>query len=156
MLSITIPGFGNLNLNYALIDFNGTLAKDGKLIEGLTDPLNKLAEQIELHIITGDGHGTAKTELERINCKLTITPAENQGITKQKYLHQLNPKETVAIGNGRNDKYILKEAILGITILGEEGAAVEALLAADVIMPSILSALSSLQNPSRLRASLRA
>lgn len=155
MLNINIPGFGDLNLKYALIDFNGTLATDGKLIAGITDQLNELSKDLELHIITGDGHGTAKAELESIHCKLTITPSENQGITKQKYLHQLNPEVTVAIGNGQNDKYILKEAILGIAILGEEGAAAEAIKSADIVMPSILVALTSLQTPHRLRASLR-
>lgn len=155
MLNINIPGFGDLNLKYALIDFNGTLATDGKLIAGITDQLNELSKELELHIITGDGHGTAKAELEFIQCKLTITPSENQGITKQKYLHQLNRELTVAIGNGQNDKYILKEAILGIAILGEEGAAAEAIKAADIVMPSILAALTSLQRPHRLRASLR-
>lgn len=155
MLTINIPGFGVLNLNYALIDFNGTLATDGKLIEGITQPLNELSKHLELHIVTGDGHGTAKAELESVHCKLTITPSENQGITKQKYLQQLNPQETVAIGNGQNDKYILKEAILGIAILGEEGAAADAIMSADIVMPSILAALTSLQNSHRLRASLR-
>lgn len=155
MLTINIPGFGVLNLNYALIDFNGTLATDGKLIEGITQPLNELSKHLELHIVTGDGHGTARAELEPVHCKLTITPPENQGVTKQKYLHQLNPQETVAIGNGKNDKYILKDAILGIAILGEEGAAADAIMAADIVMPSILAALTSLQNTHRLRASLR-
>ncbi|KTD50870.1 HAD family hydrolase [Legionella quateirensis] len=155
MLTIDIPGFGDFCLNYALIDFNGTLAVDGKLIQGISEPLNCLSKHLELHIITGDGHGTAKAELEHINCTLTITPAENQAITKREYLHQLNPKETVAIGNGRNDAFILKESILGIAIMGEEGCAADALLSADLIMPSITLALNALQNPQRLRASLR-
>lgn len=72
MLEIIIPGFADLNLRYALIDYNGTLAVDGKLIDGIAEPLNALSEHLEIHIITGDGFGTAKAELIGINCILTI------------------------------------------------------------------------------------
>jgi soluble P-type ATPase len=155
MFTINIPGFGDLNLTAAIIDYNGTLAVDGKLIEGIADPLNALSEFLEIHIVTGDGFGTAKAELANINCKLTIIPADNQGIAKQKYLHQLNPKTTVAIGNGKNDSYILKESALGIAIIGKEGTAIEALLSANLVMPSIDLALDLFHNPRRLKATLR-
>ncbi|RUR10670.1 HAD family hydrolase [Legionella sp. km772] len=155
MISISIPKFADLNLHYALIDFNGTLAVDGRLIDGIEEQLNKLAEHLDIHIITGDGMGTAKQELANVRCILTITPAEDQGITKQNYLHQLNPNATVAIGNGRNDQFILKESALGIAILGDEGLATEAILAADLVVPSIDIALALLNNPKRLKASLR-
>ncbi|CEG56924.1 Conserved protein of unknown function (HAD-like domain) [Legionella fallonii LLAP-10] len=155
MITMNIPGLGDLNLNTAIIDYNGTLALDGKLIEGLEEPLNALSEFLDIHIVTGDGFGTAKSELANINCKLTIIPAEDQGLSKQKYLHQLNPDTTVSIGNGKNDQYILKESALGIAIIGSEGIAVEALLSADITLPSIHLALELFHNPKRLRASLR-
>jgi len=155
MITVSIPKFAELNLSYALIDFNGTLAVDGRLIDGIEERLNALAEHLEIHIITGDGMGTAKAELANVRCTLTITPSEDQGITKQNYLHQLNPNQTVAIGNGRNDQFILKEAALGIAILGKEGLSTEAISAADVIVPSIDLALELLQKPTRLKATLR-
>ena len=156
MISISITKFADLQLKYALIDFNGTLAVDGHLIEGIAEKLNALAEHLEIHIITGDGMGTAKAELANVHCTLTITPAEDQGITKQNYLHQqLDPCATVAIGNGRNDQFILKEAALGLAILGKEGLATQAILAADLVVPSIDLALDLLQHTKRLKASLR-
>ncbi|HDO7865871.1 TPA: HAD family hydrolase [Legionella pneumophila] len=155
MLQINIPGFGELTLNYALIDYNGTLAVDGALIEGIATQLNALSEHLDVHIITGDSFGTARTELADIHCTLTILPAENQAIAKQKYLRQLNPNETVAIGNGRNDCYILKDSALGIVVLGHEGAAIDSMISANLIMPSIVQALDILTHPSRLIATLR-
>ena len=155
MITVSIPKFAELNLNYALIDFNGTLAVDGRLIDGIEERLNALAEHLEIHVITGDGMGTAKAELANVRCILTITPSEDQGITKQNYLHQLNPNQTVAIGNGRNDQFILKEAALGIAILGKEGLSTQAILAADIIVPSIDLALELLQKTKRLKATLR-
>lgn len=155
MLQINIPGFSALKLNYALIDYNGTLAIDGKLLEDITPTLNALSKHLEVHIITGDSFGTAKTELAGIKCTLTILPSENQAIAKQKYLQQLNPNETVAIGNGRNDSYILKESALGIVILSHEGAAIDSIMSANLMVPSIFQALDLLHHPRRLIATLR-
>ena len=61
----------------------------------------------------------------------------------------------MAVGNGRNDRLMLKEAALGIALLQAEGAAVEALLAADVVAPDILAALDLLLAPDGLIATLR-
>ena len=61
----------------------------------------------------------------------------------------------MAVGNGRNDRLMLKEAALGIAVLQAEGAAAEALLAADVVAPDILAALDLLLAPEGLIATLR-
>jgi soluble P-type ATPase len=50
---------------------------------------------------------------------------------------------------------MLHEAALGICVLGPEGMAVEALMAADVVAPSVLDALDLLYHPLRLMATLR-
>jgi soluble P-type ATPase len=50
---------------------------------------------------------------------------------------------------------MLKEAILGIAVIQEEGAAVESLVAADIVTRSILDALDLLLRPLRLTATLR-
>jgi soluble P-type ATPase len=42
-------------------------------------------------------------------------------------LESLDPTKTVAIGNGNNDHLILKEAALGIAVLGDEGLAVSSM-----------------------------
>jgi soluble P-type ATPase len=50
---------------------------------------------------------------------------------------------------------MLKEARLGICVLSLEGVAVETLLAADLVVPDIISALDLLEKPLRIVASLR-
>jgi hypothetical protein len=50
---------------------------------------------------------------------------------------------------------VFEEAALGIAVVLGEGAAVEALLAADVAAPSIIAALELLTDPLRLVATLR-
>jgi soluble P-type ATPase len=49
----------------------------------------------------------------------------------------------------------LKAAALGICVLSSEGTAVETLLAADVVAPSIFAALELLDKPLRIVATLR-
>jgi len=72
-----------------------------------------------------------------------------------KYIEQLNPAATVCIGNGRNDRLMLQEAVVGIVVLQKEGAVRSALAAADVVTPDILAALDLLTHPFRLVATLR-
>lgn len=155
MLEIHIPGFGDLKLQHAVFDYNGTLAVDGLLKKAIISELNNLAKQLKIHIITGDTFATVKEEVANINCQLTILSAENQAQAKVNYLAQLNPEAVIAIGNGRNDQLMLKQAKVGIVILGDEGAAVESLVAADLVVSDISKAINLLLHPRRLVASLR-
>ena len=50
---------------------------------------------------------------------------------------------------------MLKAAALGIAVIGHEGAAFEALAAADVVTHDIFDAIGLLLNPKRLIATLR-
>jgi P-type E1-E2 ATPase len=86
-----------------------------------------------------------------------LTTNEPQGEASQKaaFVRGLGAEHVVAIGNGANDAAMLQKAAIGIAVLGPEGLALEALLAADVVAPDILTALELLQDPARLVATLR-
>jgi soluble P-type ATPase len=155
MLKITIPGHGDLQLEYLVLDYNGTLACDGELIEGVKGTLKTLARHLEIHVVTADTFGKAREGLSGIPCKLAVLPAENQDAAKLAYIQGLGPKSTVCVGNGRNDRSMLKGAALGIAVIQDEGAAVKTLLAAEVVCPDILAALGLLTDPLRLTATLR-
>ena len=71
------------------------------------------------------------------------------------YVKRIGSSTTVCIGNGRNDRMMLKEAGLGIAVILEEGAFSGTLFEADVVCTSILSALDLLLFPKRLQATLR-
>jgi soluble P-type ATPase len=87
---------------------------------------------------------------------LTILPKEDQAQAKAMYARGLGLERTACIGNGRNDRQMVKEAILGIVVIQEEGAAVETALNADIICRDILAALTLFTKPKRLVATLRA
>jgi soluble P-type ATPase len=70
-------------------------------------------------------------------------------------LKKLGPKKTIAYGNGNNDTLMLKEASVGICILGDEGASKEVLESSDLIIGSIEKGLNLLVEPNKLKATLR-
>jgi len=155
MLEVLIPGFNTLNLMHLVLDYNGTLAYDGQLLGDVKACLDILSRSLQIYILTADTFGKAKAELRGVDCKLSILPVENQDIGKLNYVNQLGAGKTVCIGNGRNDRLMLKKAALGIAVVQGEGAASEAIMGADIIAPNIITALELLNNPLRLTATLR-
>jgi len=155
MIEIIIPGYRSLRLLHLVMDYNGTLARDGLLLEGVRSRLESLAEQLRLHVITADTFGMAGSQLTGLPCQLVILPVEQQAQAKLAYVDNLGRDKVVAIGNGRNDRLMVASAALGITVIQQEGASTETLLAADILMSDILSALDILLFPKRLIATLR-
>ncbi len=155
MIEIAIPGYKKLQLNHLVLDYNGTLACDGEPLDGVEQRLKRLSEQIQIHVLTADTFGQVRSKLTGLPCQLSILPTKAQDVGKLKYVEQLDPETTVCIGNGRNDRLMLKEAVLGIAVLQAEGAAMETLMAADVVAPNIVAALDLLGQPLRLVATLR-
>lgn len=155
MLEIAIPGGEILRLEYLVADFNGTMACDGALLPGARDALCRLAEKLGIHIVTADTFGRAKEALAGIPCELAILSERGQDSAKLRYVEVLGAAGCVCIGNGRNDRLMLAQAALGIAVMHQEGAAVETLMAAKVVVPDINAALGLLLNPARLIATLR-
>ncbi|MBL0701419.1 MAG: ATPase P [Desulfosarcina sp.] len=155
MIEIKIPGYRTLQLKHIVMDYNGTLSCDGYLIEGVGERLKIIGNDIQLHVLTADTFGRAASQLKEIPALLSILPPDNQDIGKFDYVNNLGPDFSVCIGNGRNDRLMLKGAVLGIALIQEEGASVETLLSADVVCKDILAALDLLTNTKRLVATLR-
>lgn len=155
MIEIQVPGYGKLQCRYLVLDYNGTLAVDGRLIDGVRETLQQLSGKLEIHVLTADTFGKARSGLAGIDCKLSILPEDRQDVGKRGYVMDLGAEFSVCIGNGRNDRLMLKEAALGIALIQKEGAAAETLLAADVVCSDIVSALELLSQPLRLVATLR-
>ncbi len=155
MLIIDIPGVNKLKVQYLVLDYNGTLACDGELLECVERGLTKLAPELEIHVITADTCGSVASKISHLPCKLNIIPRQLQDQAKADYINTLGAEYVVAIGNGRNDHLMLKDAGLGIAVIQQEGAATQTLQAADVIVQNIGDAFDLLLKPSRLIATLR-
>ena len=155
MIELSIPGRGDFVLNHAVMDVNGTLATDGRLLKGVEPRLIALADQIELHLLTADTHGRQSEIDAALKLVATRVQPGNEIGQKTEFVNALGADSVIAIGNGANDVGMLKAAAIGIAIVGEEGLSVEAMLAADVVCPTIIDALDMLLIPQRLRATLR-
>lgn len=155
MIEISIPGYRKLQLKHLVMDYNGTMACDGKLINGLLEILERLSEKLKVHVLTADTFGNVKSELSRVSADILILPADSQDKHKLEYIRRIGQEFAVCIGNGRNDRLMLESAGLGIVLIQEEGANIETLLSADVVCKDIISALKLLLNKKRLVATLR-
>jgi len=156
MIKITIPGKNEtLRIEHLVLDFNGTLALDGRIKPGVADLLKELARHLQLHVVTAGTFGNVENALRGIPCTWKILSGGGQTNQKARYVKKLGAGVTACIGNGRNDRDMLKKAKLGILVIQEEGAAAASLLAADVVCRDIASALQLLLQPLRLTATLR-
>jgi len=155
MLELHIPGFKNLRLAHLVLDYNGTLACDGRPLEGVQERVEALAADLTIHILTADTFGTVQDRAAEWPCKVEIIPRDREAEEKATYIQGLGAEGTVAVGNGRNDRLMLKDAALGIAVIQTEGTAREALLAADLVVPGLVEALDLLLHPQRLKATLR-
>jgi soluble P-type ATPase len=155
MLSTQVPGFGTLTLEHLVLDYNGTLAVDGRMLPGVKTALNTLAANLAIHVVTADTFGKAADGLAGVNCRLTVLEAGRQDQAKVNFVNRLGAKLTASIGNGRNDALMLSASALGIAVILGEGASMVSLNAADIVCTDIVSALELLMHPLRLTATLR-
>lgn len=154
MITVEIPGWGRLEVAHLVLDLNGTLATDGRVPPQVAERVRALGALVHVHVLTADTFGTAAA-LEGLGARIVRLGPGDQVEAKAEVVRALGSGRTVAIGNGMNDEAMLGEAALGIAVIGREGAAVPALLAADLALTSIEDALDLLHSPKRLVASLR-
>ena len=55
MLTINIPGQEELNLNHLILDYNGTIAEDGEIIESIRPRLEELSRVLSICVIGREG-----------------------------------------------------------------------------------------------------
>lgn len=155
MLKLDIPEVGKLAIEHLVLDFSGTLSVDGRLIDGVAERLKRIGSFLEIHILTADTHGRAAEALANIEARVEILTGDQHTAKKRDYIRKLGADKCIAVGNGNNDTRMLEEAAIGICICTDEGCAVEALKAADIMVQTPLDALDMILNINRLKATLR-
>jgi P-type E1-E2 ATPase len=155
-LAIEIRGRSALVLHSLVLDLNGTIARDGRLIAGVEDRVAALNSHLDIYVLTADTLGTAGAIAGQLGCHLhTLAAGADEAEQKAEFVRQLGAAGVAAFGNGANDMLMLKDAALGIAVLGPEGLAVATLQWADVVVSDINDALDLLLTPKRLIATLR-
>ena len=154
MLTVKIPGREELNLHHLVLDYNGTIAEDGAIIDGIAERLEELSKALSICVITADTHGTAAARCAHLPLEVKTFPTVQVGDIKAEEVRKLG-KGVVCIGNGFNDIQMSKAAELSICVIGKEGCCGALIASCDVVVTSILDALDLLIRSDRLRATLR-
>lgn len=154
MISIQRPGQEPLEIEFILLDFDGTLASDRRIHPKARDKINLLSKRTKIYILMKGEEESAEETLRKVNAEIVhfIEGEASQG--KLNLLRQLQAFRTVAIGNGADDASMIEEAGFGICVISKEGAAVEAMQKADLVVSNILDALDFLLKPLRQKATL--
>jgi soluble P-type ATPase len=155
MIKIDIPGWGSIDIENVVLDLNGTIAKDGKIPSEVKEKINSLSAMVKIFVLTADTQGTANEETHDMNVELVRISEKESNKEKFEFLRTLDLERTVAMGNGNNDQIILKEACLGVAVLGDEGVSIPAIKNADIAVKDILDGLDLFLKPKRLIATLR-
>lgn len=154
-MTITIPGYKELNLTYLVLDYNGTIAVDGTIPQEVKNAISRLSKDLTIYVLTADTHGTARAMCEGLPLTIMTFPSDTAMHSKLEIVRSLGAGHCVSIGNGRNDCLMCKESALSVAVMGEEGACSTLIASTDICTGSILDALSLLEKPKRLIATLR-
>ncbi len=155
MIILEIPGNEALEIEHLILDYNGTIALNGEVAEGVFERLGILADSVVIHVLTADTYGSVHVQCEGTPVSVHVIGREAQDREKLSFIESLNPARCIAIGNGRNDALMLEASALGFAVIQEEGTSMKALSMCDVVFRSINDALDALIHPQRLIATLR-
>jgi soluble P-type ATPase len=155
MIGITVPGRGSHTIEHLILDLNGTISVDGVIVRGVKERLRELSGKLEITVVTADTNRNAERLVADLPVGIHTITEERESEQKLGVVLEKGKGNTVSIGNGCNDVSMLRESAIGICVVGKEGASSEALMASDVVVPTINDALDLLLKPQRLRATLR-
>ena len=145
-----IPNYGNVEFQAVIFDFNGTLGKEGRIDEEVKHLLERLAYKYTVVVLSADTFGTLEEELGDLPVRVERV---SSGAEKRKIAEGYAPY--VAVGNGNNDVEMLEGAELAFCVIGPEGAAIDTLLASDVVVRDVKDAIAMLLDEKKLVATLR-
>ena len=154
-MQIEIPGYQTLTIDHLLLDYNGTIAEDGRIRNRVRELLIQLSESLTIHVLTADPPGTAAAECQGIPLLLDTFPTSDAASCKLQKLQETGASCCACIGNGRNDLFMLKEAALSIAVIGREGMYPPLLPYCDLCVHSSEEALELFLHPERIIAGLR-
>jgi soluble P-type ATPase len=135
-----------------VLDYNGTVSRNGILLPGIADRLRELAKILRITVLTADTFGNAESQLKGLPVEVRII---RTGWDKADFVRERGAERIIAIGNGRNDIPMMPLAGLSIAVIGPEGAAGELLRAADIVVTDIHHALDLITHPLWVKAGLR-
>jgi len=154
MITIQRPGQEPLEIEFILLDFEGTLATDRRVHPKAKGKINLLSKRAKIYILTKEGKEQVIEVLRKVKAEIVHFSEGDVSTGKLNLLRQLGANRAVAVGNGRDDVLMIDEAAFGICVISREGTSAETIQKADVVVSTILDALDFLLKPLRQKATL--
>jgi soluble P-type ATPase len=154
MLTLLRPDQDPLEVEFLFVDFEGTLASDGRIHPKAKDKINLLSKRIRIHVFVKNGQALPGKTFRNMKAEIVYLTEGSSSKQKTDRMEKLGAGRTVAIGNGLDDARIIEEAGFGICVIGKEGASGEAVRKADLVVMSVLDAFDFLLKPLRQKATL--
>jgi len=155
MILYEIPGRKDIKIENIVFDYNGTIAVNGKLANGVSQLINILSKYANIYILTADTYGTVEKECMDIEGKVLTFPLGNAGDFKREIVKNLGGEKTLCVGNGYNDILMFEESALSIGIIEAEGASGKLLTKADIVARDIIDGINIILNNNMVKATLR-
>lgn len=154
MITIQRHGQPPIQIEFLLIDYEGTLAIDGRVHPKAKDKVNLLSKRLKISILANGDKEKVEERLKNVKAEVLFLKEGEASREKLDLLRRLGPERTVAFGNGMDDAPMLGEAGFSICVMGKEGAAGETLRTADLVVIDILNGLDFLLKPLRQKSTL--
>ena len=154
MISIKRYGLPALEIDFVLLDFEGTIASDRRIHPKVKDKINLLSKHAKVYILACGQKEAAEEILKKVKAETVFFKGGPVSQEKLDFIRRLGPERTAAVGNGADDASMIGEAGLGVCIISKEGTSVETLKQADLVFSDILDALDFLLKPLRQTTTL--
>ena len=154
MIRIDVPGREIIEIEHVVLDYNGTIAFDGQIIEGAARRIKELCRNARVYVLTADTYGTVRAQCDGLGAEIKTFPRANAAECKEEIVRSLGGR-VACVGNGFNDMKMFDIADLSIAVMDGEGACAGLIAHSDVLVRSAEEGLDLLLKPDRLRATLR-
>ena len=154
MITIDIPGRDIITIEHLVLDYNGTVAEDGQLIDGVEERMRALKDRVNIHVLTADTYGTVRAQCDPIGVHVETFPRAGAAECKLEIVQRLG-SHVMCVGNGFNDVLMFDAADLSVAVLEKEGTYAGLIAHADIVTRSIVDAFDLLTRTDRMRATLR-
>lgn len=154
MITIDIPGREIITIEHLVLDYNGTVAEDGQLIDGVEERMRALKDIVNIHVLTADTYGTVRAQCDPIGVHVETFPRAGAAECKLEIVQRLG-SHVMCVGNGFNDVLMFDAADLSVAVLEKEGTYAGLIAHADIVTRSIVDAFDLLIRTDRMRATLR-
>ena len=143
-----------ITIEHLVLDYNGTVAEDGQLIDGVEERMRALKDRVNIHVLTADTYGTVRAQCDPIGVHVETFPRAGAAECKLEIVQRLG-SHVMCVGNGFNDVLMFDAADLSVAVLEKEGTYAGLIAHADIVTRSIVDAFDLLIRTDRMRATLR-